>query len=120
MKLAAYRSTPLDEARLGVVQGDSLIDVAVLGHRSGVDLPSTMLELIDLGPDAVAALGELIADGVTDSSQASDVRWPTSEALAPIPLPQRLCRASASTLRRARCRESKRSSTPPRRCQTSR
>src|SRR3546814_4922311 len=60
MRLATYRANIEAESRLGVIVDDSIVDVALLGSKAGVSLPSQMLEFIDLGPDAIAGLRDLL------------------------------------------------------------
>jgi 2-keto-4-pentenoate hydratase/2-oxohepta-3-ene-1,7-dioic acid hydratase in catechol pathway len=89
MRLVTYRSTIEAAARLGVIEGDLVVDVAALGTVAGVDLPSAMLDLIDLGPAGLAAL-----NAVLDLHRG---RWPAHSAfplvnvrlLAPIPRPRK-------------------------------
>ncbi len=89
MRLVTYRASVETEARLGVLADDLVIDVAKLGARAGVPLPSRMLDLIDLGPAALTELRALL-------DEASG-RWPVDGApplanvklLAPIPRPRK-------------------------------
>jgi 2-keto-4-pentenoate hydratase/2-oxohepta-3-ene-1,7-dioic acid hydratase in catechol pathway len=89
MRLVTYRGTVDAAARLGVVEGDLVIDVERLGAKAGQAFPSTMLDLIDLGPAALAALGEAL--------DAQRGHWPVGAALplgnvrllAPIPRPRK-------------------------------
>jgi 2-keto-4-pentenoate hydratase/2-oxohepta-3-ene-1,7-dioic acid hydratase in catechol pathway len=89
MRLVTYRGTVDAAARLGVVEGDLVIDVERLGAKAGQAFPSTMLDLIDLGPAALAALGEAL--------DAQRSHWPVGAALplgnvrllAPIPRPRK-------------------------------
>ena len=89
MRLATYRANIEAESRLGVIVDDSIVDVALLGSKAGVSLPSQMLKFIDLGPDAIAGLRDLL-DGAAP-------RWPVGTArplanvtlLAPIPRPRK-------------------------------
>lgn len=89
MRLVTYRASVETEARLGVLVDALVIDVARLGARAGIDLPSRMLDFIDLGP---VALGELAA-----LLDAANGRWPVHGALplsnvkllAPIPRPRK-------------------------------
>jgi 2-keto-4-pentenoate hydratase/2-oxohepta-3-ene-1,7-dioic acid hydratase in catechol pathway len=89
MRLVTYRATVETEGRLGVLVGDLVIDVAKLGARAGVDLPSRMLDFIDLGPVALTELKALLDE--------SAGRWPVGGALplvkvallAPIPRPRK-------------------------------
>lgn len=89
MRLVTYRSAVDAAARLGVIDGDLVIDVERLGARAGQALPSTMLDFIDLGPVALAALRDAL-----DEYRA---HWPVGAALplgnvkllAPIPRPRK-------------------------------
>jgi 2-keto-4-pentenoate hydratase/2-oxohepta-3-ene-1,7-dioic acid hydratase in catechol pathway len=89
MRLVTYRATVEAEARLGVLVDDNVVDVAVLGARANVSLPARMLDFIDLGPAAIAALKLLIDQGKG--------RWPVGATLplgnvtllAPIPKPRK-------------------------------
>jgi 2-keto-4-pentenoate hydratase/2-oxohepta-3-ene-1,7-dioic acid hydratase in catechol pathway len=89
MRLVTYRATVEAEARLGVLVDQNVVDVASLGARADVPLPSRMLDFIDLGPAATAALKLLV-----DQAQG---RWPVGATLplgnvtllAPIPKPRK-------------------------------
>lgn len=89
MRLVTYRTTVEAEARLGAIFGDLLIDLARLGADEGVPLPSTMLDFIDLGSQAIG-----IANGLMEKAKSNfpvDVAIPVSNAnvLAPIPRPRK-------------------------------
>lgn len=88
MRFVTYRFRE-SEARLGVVQNGHIIDVARLGAALGWPLPSTMLEFIDLGDHAVAALKDALA-GLTPAMLAQ-CAFPEGNAalLAPIPRPRK-------------------------------
>lgn len=89
MRLVTYRSTVVDAARLGVVQGDDIIDVQRFAALRGVELPACMLAFIDLGPSALRVLQGLL--------QAAQGQWPATctvpavnvQLLAPIPRPRK-------------------------------
>ncbi|WP_326522979.1 fumarylacetoacetate hydrolase family protein [Sphingomonas sp.] len=89
MRLVTYRASVEAEARMGVIVDDLVIDVAMLGDRAGVPLPSRMLDFIELGPVALSELKRLIDE--------ADGRWPVAGApplsnvtlLAPIPRPRK-------------------------------
>src|SRR3546814_668105 len=89
MRLSTYRANIEAESRLGVIGDDSIVDVALRGSKAGVSLPSQMLEFIDLGPDAIAGLRDLL--------EGAAPRWPVGTArplanvtpLAPIPQPRK-------------------------------
>jgi 2-keto-4-pentenoate hydratase/2-oxohepta-3-ene-1,7-dioic acid hydratase in catechol pathway len=89
MKLITYRSHAADKARLGVVENDLVIDVEAFGAALGKPFASSMLALIDQGPDALTALKTALKEtegnrpvGVTEHE--ANVR-----VLAPIPRPRK-------------------------------
>src|SRR5437868_3421228 len=85
VRLVTYRSTVEAAARLGAVVDDLVVDVGEAGQHAGVSLPSSMLDFIDLGPPALAALKKILNEGKDN--------WPVGVALplvnvrllAPIP-----------------------------------
>ncbi len=89
MKLATYRIKIDEQARLGYIDDNIVIDVNLLAEIAGEYLPATMQSFIDAGISAKTRLGELIKQyqgnwpaGTT--SAVSDTRF-----LAPIPRPQK-------------------------------
>ncbi len=89
MKLVTYRSTVEDEARLGVVVGDLIVDAEALGAESGLEMPDTMLGLIDAGRPGVAALKMLI-DAMGDMPPLNtSVPMANARICAPIPRPRK-------------------------------
>jgi len=89
MKLVTYRDTAAGEGRLGVVQDGLVIDVELLGDAVGENLPASMLELIDLGPDAQAAITRALAQ--TEGGRPAGIAVPEENVrlLAPIPRPRK-------------------------------
>ena len=89
MRLVTYRPSIVDAARLGVVQGDEIVDVQKLAASDGQVLPASMLELIDLGPTGLRVLKQLV--------EGAEGNWPAGAAvpavnvqlLAPIPRPRK-------------------------------
>ena len=89
MRLVTYRASIESEGRLGVLVDDLVIDVAILGARANVPMPSRMLDFIDLGPVALTELKALLEE--------AKGRWPVGGALpltnitllAPIPRPRK-------------------------------
>jgi len=88
MRLVTYRDSPEAAARLGLIEGDFVIDIERLGHSSNVDLPSSMLGLIEAGPVALRALEDLLQ---RSESRPIDGTVPVAniKLLAPIPRPRK-------------------------------
>jgi 2-keto-4-pentenoate hydratase/2-oxohepta-3-ene-1,7-dioic acid hydratase in catechol pathway len=89
MRLVTYRANIEAEARLGAIVGEFVVDLERLGEACGAPLPSTMLEFIDLGPQAVSITGVLLAEAnglfpLGVATPAGDVKL-----LAPIPRPRK-------------------------------
>ncbi|KQM18353.1 fumarylacetoacetate hydrolase family protein [Novosphingobium sp. Leaf2] len=93
MRLVTYRANVEAEARLGAlvsgVGGDLVLDLEVFGEEIGVPFPATMLEFIDLGPQAVALATQAIdeAEGLFPLGAATPLANVT--LLAPIPRPRK-------------------------------
>src|SRR5436309_9736 len=89
MRLVTCRGTIESAARLGAIDGDMVVDVEKIGAKAGLSLPASMLDFIDLGPVALAAL--------RDALDEYRGRWPAGAAvplanvklLAPIPRPRK-------------------------------
>lgn len=89
MRLVTFRADVESAARLGVIEGDDVVDLGLLGELAGVSTPSNMLGLIDLGPAALPSVDALL--------EAHRGRWPLRVAypfvnvtlLAPIPRPRK-------------------------------
>lgn len=89
MKLVTYRTDVETEARLGVIDHDLVVDVAGFGEHVGLDLPSRMLDFIDLGPVAVRQLHEVLHSAGGDYGNALALPIETVTLLAPIPRPRK-------------------------------
>lgn len=89
MKLVTYRRHVEAAARLGAVMDGRVVDLALLGAAHGVALPSTMLEFIDLGPDAVAIASQMITDAGERFPLGAAVPLADVKLLAPIPRPRK-------------------------------
>ncbi|MGV0908890.1 fumarylacetoacetate hydrolase family protein [Martelella sp. FOR1707] len=89
MKLVTYRGHVSAEGRLGVVQNGLVIDVEGLGEAVGEIFAGSMLELIDQGPDALAALRSALKE--TDGARPPGIAVPLENVrlLAPIPRPRK-------------------------------
>ncbi len=89
MKLVTYRRHVEAAARLGAIVDGRVVDLAKLGAASGLALPATMLEFIDLGPDAVAAASQMLADCGGRFPLGSALPLADVKLLAPIPRPRK-------------------------------
>jgi 2-keto-4-pentenoate hydratase/2-oxohepta-3-ene-1,7-dioic acid hydratase in catechol pathway len=89
MKLVTYRDSAAGEGRLGVVRDNMIIDVEKLGHAVGAALPSSMLDLIDLGPDAQAAIGRAMREIAETRPAGIAIHEENARLLAPIPRPRK-------------------------------
>ena len=89
MRLVTYRANIEAEARLGALVDRFVVDLARLGAAKGVALPSTMLEFIDLGPQAVTIASGLIADAKGLFPIGVAVPAGNVKLLAPIPRPRK-------------------------------
>ena len=85
MKLVTYRNQPDAAGRLGAIVGDLVVDLERLGWAAGIEVPSAMLEFIDLGPTAVPAIAATLMEH--ESNWPLGVALPLSNLtlLAPIP-----------------------------------
>lgn len=88
MRLVTYRSSPEAAARLGLIEGEFVVDVERLGRGANVDLPSSMLGLIDAGPVALRVVADLLQ---RSEARPVDGTVPVANVklLAPIPRPRK-------------------------------
>ena len=88
MKLLTY-TTADNEPRLGFIHNNQVIDMEDFGEISNFPLPTTMLELIDLGFELVEELNDMIAE--TEPAYFEEIAYEMSEVtfLAPIPKPRK-------------------------------
>lgn len=89
MRLVTYRSSIEAAARLGVIDGDLVVDVETLGDAAGVPMPDSMLGLIDLGPVALDRLRELLDAGQDRLMPGIALPLANVRLLAPIPRPRK-------------------------------
>ncbi|GAB3104700.1 fumarylacetoacetate hydrolase family protein [Aestuariicella hydrocarbonica] len=89
MRLVTYRENTLAAARLGAIVDDLVVDLEKFGIEVGIDLPSDMLDFIDLGPNAVAVTSQLFIK--YEQNWPVNVVLPLSNVtlLAPIPRPKK-------------------------------
>jgi len=89
MRLVTYRQHPQESARLGVVHNGLVVDVQGFAAHAGVDLPSTMLAFIDLGPVAVRLLADLLEEADASWLVGTSIPEGNATLLAPIPRPRK-------------------------------
>jgi 2-keto-4-pentenoate hydratase/2-oxohepta-3-ene-1,7-dioic acid hydratase in catechol pathway len=89
MKLVTYRSNPVSEARLGIVHGDLIIDMQKLGQACHLNLPSSMLEFIDLGRVAVDMVEDILKSINARTLVGNSLPFSNAKILAPIPVPRK-------------------------------
>jgi 2-keto-4-pentenoate hydratase/2-oxohepta-3-ene-1,7-dioic acid hydratase in catechol pathway len=89
MRLVTYRAEVSAAARLGALQGDFVVDLARFAASNGQVIPSTMLEFIDLGPQAVHWTSRLLASSNGEWPMGTALPLPNVKLLAPIPRPRK-------------------------------
>lgn len=89
MRLVTYRPNIEAEARLGAIVDDLVVDLARFGAARGVPLPSTMLDFIDMGPQAVTIAAGLLADAKGLFPLGAAIPFGNVKLLAPIPRPRK-------------------------------
>ncbi|MBB3938630.1 2-keto-4-pentenoate hydratase/2-oxohepta-3-ene-1,7-dioic acid hydratase in catechol pathway [Novosphingobium fluoreni] len=89
MRLVTYRATVEAGARLGALVDDLVVDLARFGAVAAVPFPSSMLEFIDLGPQAVATATKLLAECQGVFPIGTTVPLANVKLLAPIPRPRK-------------------------------
>ena len=78
-----------DEQRLGFIHNNQIIDMEDFGEISNFPLPSSMLELIDMGFELVEELNDMVAE--TEPAFFEEIAYAMDEVifLAPIPKPRK-------------------------------
>ena len=89
MRLVTYRATIESEARLGVIDGDLVVDVEKIGAKAGLSLPASMLDFIDLGPSAILSLRDTLKEFSGRFPARTGVPLVNVKLLAPIPRPRK-------------------------------
>ena len=89
MKLLTYKTQDSEEQRLGFLHNNQVIDMEDFGEISNFPLPTTMLELIDMGFELVEELNDMVAD--TEPAFFEEIAYEMDEVifLAPIPKPRK-------------------------------
>ncbi len=89
MRLVTYRRFVNEEARLGALDGNLVVDLQWLGDAAGLDLPDNMLDFIDLGPEAVKTTTELLNTYREEWPVGVAIPAQNVKLLAPIPRPRK-------------------------------
>lgn len=89
MKLVTYRASVEGAARLGVLDGDLVVDVERLAAAQGESLPATMLGLIDTGRPGLETLAACLEAANGRHKPGSATALANVRLLAPIPRPQK-------------------------------
>ena len=88
MKLVTYRIQE-QEARVGFLYKELIVDVQKFGQHIEAELPSTMLELIDMGKAVIEVLNENINKMQNKWLIGSSIPYSNAKILAPIPRPRK-------------------------------
>lgn len=89
MKLVTYRASVEGAARLGVIEGDLVVDVERLAAAQGQSLPGSMLGLIDLGRPGLDALRACMDAAQGRHKPGTATALANVRLLAPIPRPRK-------------------------------
>ena len=89
MRLVTYRASIESAASLGFIDGDDIVDVELLGEAAEIDLPDSMLDLIDLGRPALDILRELADEHRPRWPIGTSLQLANVKLLAPIPRPRK-------------------------------
>lgn len=89
MKLVTYRASVEGAARLGVIEGDLVVDVERLAAGQGESLPASMLGLIDLGRPGLETLRACLEAVKGRHKPGSATALAIVRLLAPIPRPRK-------------------------------
>lgn len=88
MKLLTYLTSD-NEQRAGFIHNDKAVDLEDFGDVANFPLPSTILELIDMGFEVIAEINALLED--ISEAELAEISYDLSEIqiLAPIPKPRK-------------------------------
>lgn len=89
MKLVTYRASVEGAARLGVIEGDLVVDVERLAAAQGEALPASMLGLIDLGRPGLDCLRACLVAAGGRHKPGVATALANVRLLAPIPRPRK-------------------------------
>ncbi len=88
MKLLTYLTSD-NEQRAGFIHNNKVVDLEDFGQVANFPLPSTVLELIDMGFEVIAEINTLLED--ISEAELAEISYDLSEIqiLAPIPKPRK-------------------------------
>jgi len=88
MKLLTYLTSD-NEQRAGFIHNNQAVDLADFGEITNFPLPSTILELIDMGIEVIAEINALLED--VSEAELAEISYSLDEIqiLAPIPKPRK-------------------------------
>lgn len=89
MRLTTFRSETAAAARLGVLVGDQMVDVGLLGEALGQPFPFSMLGIIDAGRGGFAALKKALEEIGDTPPVGTSTAVDNVKLLAPIPRPRK-------------------------------
>jgi 2-keto-4-pentenoate hydratase/2-oxohepta-3-ene-1,7-dioic acid hydratase in catechol pathway len=89
MKLVTYRASVEGAARLGVIEGDLVVDVERLAAGQGESLPVSMLGLIDAGRPGLETLRACLEAAKGRHKPGAATALANVRLLAPIPRPRK-------------------------------
>jgi 2-keto-4-pentenoate hydratase/2-oxohepta-3-ene-1,7-dioic acid hydratase in catechol pathway len=89
MRLVTYRKHPSDAGHLGAIIGNLVVDLAAFGEALGEPLPDSMLDFIDMGPNAITATSAMLEDMEGEFPLGTAVPLANVTLLAPIPRPRK-------------------------------
>jgi len=87
MRFATFKHQ--DKTHIGLVENDVVIPIDSIGHKTGSEFPSTILEIIDGGDEMLASIDAARKD--LNENQLAAIAIPLAEVtlLAPIPRPRK-------------------------------
>jgi 2-keto-4-pentenoate hydratase/2-oxohepta-3-ene-1,7-dioic acid hydratase in catechol pathway len=88
MKLLTYK-TLSSGPRLGFLHNEQVTDMARFGESQGLNLPATMLELIDMGTEIIPRINAALSKSTPGSLQPFSYGVDEVTILAPIPKPRK-------------------------------
>lgn len=88
MKFATYQDAS-GAQKLGILNGDALVELEKLGHKTNETFAASMLELIDAGQPQLDRIAEVLRNGSENLIASVSVPMDEVTLLAPIPKPRK-------------------------------